>query len=165
MLNLCTFWRALLPSLLTSFALLKRNDSFLDNSMMFPLLTSNPSSPSLMMLLGPHGQSYDITGVPYAIASMIDRPNPSKRELQTAIELFAYSIESLSFYGYKLKNITLDLHSLNDEDNVLTEYEKKFIKKGVRICKLEANGRILSHGNNVQRQSRAFPLIDCNISG
>lgn len=54
------------------------------------------------------------------------------------IELFAYSIESLSFYGYKLKNITLDLHSLNDEDNVLTEYEKKFIKKGVRICKLEA---------------------------
>lgn len=53
------------------------------------------------------------------------------------IKLFAFSIESLSEYGYKLKNISLDLHS-EDIDNVETEYEKKFSSKGIKINRLEA---------------------------
>ena len=53
------------------------------------------------------------------------------------IKLFAFSIESLSNYGYKLKNVTLDLHS-EDIENVQTEYEKKFSSKGIRINRLEA---------------------------
>lgn len=52
------------------------------------------------------------------------------------IGLFAYSVESLSCYGYTLKNVTMDLKDL--EDNVMTEYEKKFISKNVKICRLEA---------------------------
>lgn len=52
------------------------------------------------------------------------------------IDLFAYSIESLSCYGYILKNVTMNLKDL--EDNVMTEYEKKFVSKNVKICRLEA---------------------------
>lgn len=53
------------------------------------------------------------------------------------IKLFAFSIESLSAYGYTLKNVTLDLHS-EDIDNVETEYEKKFSSMGTKINRLEA---------------------------
>lgn len=53
------------------------------------------------------------------------------------IKLFAFSIESLSTYGYTLKNVTLDLHS-EDIDNVETEYEKKFSSMGTKINRLEA---------------------------
>ena len=52
--------------------------------------------------------------------------------------LFEFSIESLSEYGYKLKNISLDLVSSNMENNVLTEYEKKYNQKGIKIKRLEA---------------------------
>jgi len=54
------------------------------------------------------------------------------------IHLFEFSIESLSEYGYKLKNISLDLHNSDIEENFMTEYEKKFSEKGVRINRLEA---------------------------
>lgn len=52
--------------------------------------------------------------------------------------LFIYSIESLNNYGYKLSNITFDLHK--DESNIITtEYEEKFVSKGNNIYFLEAN--------------------------
>ena len=54
------------------------------------------------------------------------------------IDLFAFSIEALSKYGYTLKNVSLDLANSNIKENILTEYEKKFIDKNVRICRLEA---------------------------
>lgn len=54
------------------------------------------------------------------------------------IDLFSFSIESLSTYGYILKNVTLDLASSDMKDNVLTEYEKRFNEKNIRICRLEA---------------------------
>lgn len=54
------------------------------------------------------------------------------------INLFAFSIESLSNNGYILKNVTLDLHSGKTEGNVMTEYEKRFTLENVRICRLEA---------------------------
>ena len=54
------------------------------------------------------------------------------------IDLFSFSIESLSEYGYKLKNVSLDLHNSDFEGNIMTEYEKKFSSKGVRINRLEA---------------------------
>ena len=52
--------------------------------------------------------------------------------------LFEFSIESLSSYGYKLKNISLDLINSNIEDNIMTDYEKKFTEKGIKINRLEA---------------------------
>ena len=54
------------------------------------------------------------------------------------IDLFAFSIESLSKYGYILENVSLDLVNSDIKNNILTEYEKKFVSKNVRICRLEA---------------------------
>ena len=45
-------------------------------------------------------------------------------------ELFEYSIISLSNYGYKIEEFSLDLHNSEIEDNIETEYEEKFSKKG-----------------------------------
>ena len=53
------------------------------------------------------------------------------------IALFEYSIISLSNYGYKIVDISLDLHS-TDKENIMTEYEKKFSGKGFKINYLEA---------------------------
>lgn len=52
--------------------------------------------------------------------------------------LFEFSIESMSQFGMKLKNINLDLHTNEPEDNIKTEYEEKFSTKGFRINRLEA---------------------------
>lgn len=52
--------------------------------------------------------------------------------------LFEFSIESLSEFGYKLKNISLDLHNSDFENNVMTEYERKFSEKKIKINRLEA---------------------------
>ena len=53
-------------------------------------------------------------------------------------DLFEYSIVSLSTYGYKIVDITFDLHNSHIEDNIMTEYEEKFSKKGNNIYYLEA---------------------------
>lgn len=54
------------------------------------------------------------------------------------VSLFEFSIESLSEFGYKLKNISLDLHNSDFEGNIMTEYEKKFNEKRIKINRLEA---------------------------
>ncbi|RYM02115.1 tRNA (guanosine(46)-N7)-methyltransferase TrmB [Sporolactobacillus sp. THM7-7] len=51
---------------------------------------------------------------------------------------FEYSLESLSAYGFTLRNISLDLHRSDFKDNVLTEYEEKFSEKGQPIYRCEA---------------------------
>ena len=53
-------------------------------------------------------------------------------------DLFDFSLETLSEHGYTFLEITRDLHSLNDENNVMTEYEKKFSEKGVKINRFKA---------------------------
>ena len=50
------------------------------------------------------------------------------------LDLFAYSIVSLSNNGYILKDVTLNLK--NDEDNITTEYEEKFRSGGININRL-----------------------------
>lgn len=54
-------------------------------------------------------------------------------------ELFEYSIVSLSNHGYILKEVTLDLYSMEDLNfNVPTEYEVKFKNKNMPIYRLVA---------------------------
>jgi len=48
-------------------------------------------------------------------------------------DLFEYSVISLSTYGYKIEDISLDLHNSNYEDIITTEYEKRFVLKGNNI--------------------------------
>ena len=57
------------------------------------------------------------------------------------IDLFNYSVDSLSNYGYKIIELTNNLDCLN-EDNIMTEYEKKFFNKGIKINKLVAVKKI-----------------------
>lgn len=51
---------------------------------------------------------------------------------------FEYSLEQYSLAGFKLRNVSLDLHNSGIEDNIVTEYEKKFSEQGCRIYRLEA---------------------------
>ena len=51
---------------------------------------------------------------------------------------FEYSLEQYSLAGFKLRNVSLDLHNSGFEDNIVTEYEKKFSEQGFRIYRLEA---------------------------
>lgn len=48
-------------------------------------------------------------------------------------DLFEYSLISMSTYGYKIEDISLDLHNSNYEDIIMTEYEKRFVEKGNNI--------------------------------
>lgn len=52
--------------------------------------------------------------------------------------LFAFSVEEFSASGWLMKNVTLDLHNSGMEDNIMTEYEKKFSELGFTINRLEA---------------------------
>jgi len=54
--------------------------------------------------------------------------------------LFEASLESFSRCGWLLKNISLDLHADEPEDNIRTEYEDKFSVHGP-IYRLEAEKR------------------------
>lgn len=52
-------------------------------------------------------------------------------------DLFAYSLNSIKEYGYKIKEISYDLHSTNIP-NIKTEYEEKFSNMGIKIKYLKA---------------------------
>ena len=53
-------------------------------------------------------------------------------------QLFIYSLESLSAFGYTLSDISFDLHKKVDERLITTEYEDKFSSKGMPIYSLVA---------------------------
>ena len=47
-------------------------------------------------------------------------------------DLFAFSLESLTNYGYKVNKVSYDLHN-TDIFNIPTEYETKFSNMGIKI--------------------------------
>ena len=53
-------------------------------------------------------------------------------------KLFEFSLNSFCTEGFKLRNITLDLHNSDFEGNVITEYEQRFMDLGQPIYRLEA---------------------------
>ena len=54
------------------------------------------------------------------------------------MHFFEYSIEQFTAAGYKLKNVSLDLHASDFEGNIVTEYENRFASMGMPIYRLEA---------------------------
>lgn len=48
-------------------------------------------------------------------------------------QLFEYSLVSFSTFGMELQDVKLNLHDVNDPNNVMTEYEEKFSAKGQPI--------------------------------
>ncbi len=53
--------------------------------------------------------------------------------------LFEYSVKSFVNYGYKINDISLDLHQANYPDNIMTEYEEKFVSKGSPIYMIDVS--------------------------
>lgn len=53
-------------------------------------------------------------------------------------KLFEYSLESYSQNGFKLYEVSLDLHKSGFEGNIVTEYEQKFSKMGMPIYRVVA---------------------------
>lgn len=54
-------------------------------------------------------------------------------------KLFEYSIKSLTDYGYQINDISLDLYNDDYKDNIPTEYEDRFVKKGQVIYMISVN--------------------------
>ena len=54
------------------------------------------------------------------------------------MHFFEFSLEEFSSSGFALKNVSLDLHNSDFEDNIPTEYEMKFVSQGFPIYRLEA---------------------------
>ena len=52
--------------------------------------------------------------------------------------LFEYSLEMLSQHGFVFEKVSLDLHNSDVVDNIMTEYERKFTQKGIKINYLNA---------------------------
>lgn len=53
--------------------------------------------------------------------------------------LFEFSLEQFTEDGWRLENVTYDLHNSEfAKDNIMTEYEKNFSEKGFNIHRLEA---------------------------
>lgn len=58
--------------------------------------------------------------------------------------LFEYSLCSLSQHGYQFLDLSLDLHHSKVEENVMTEYEEKFSRKGQAIFYVVATKKLSS---------------------
>ena len=52
--------------------------------------------------------------------------------------LFEFSLNEIADKGWRLHNISLDLHNSDYEGNIMTEYEEKFSSMGMPIYRLEA---------------------------
>lgn len=48
-------------------------------------------------------------------------------------KLFEYSLKNLTDYGYKIEDISLDLHNDEYPDNIMTEYEQRFVSLNKNI--------------------------------
>ena len=53
-------------------------------------------------------------------------------------ELFDFSVNEFGESGFEITQLTYDLHNDGYPENITTEYEEKFIKKGVKINRLVA---------------------------
>ena len=53
-------------------------------------------------------------------------------------DFFEYSVNSFLENGFEITYLTRDLHGSDIKDNVITEYEEKFVKEGKTINKLTA---------------------------
>lgn len=72
------------------------------------------------------------------IYKRIMKPTAEIHQKTDNMKLFEFSLEQFSNNGFALKNVSLDLHNSNFEDNIMTEYEQKFVEQGFPIYRLEA---------------------------
>ena len=65
-------------------------------------------------------------------------PKGDVRQKTDDPDLFAFSISSLSSAGFIIADVILDLHHSNIDDNIVTEYESRFLAQGKSIFYLRA---------------------------
>lgn len=66
-------------------------------------------------------------------------PDGSIIQKTDSAPLFEFSVEEFSQSGFALRGVTLDLHhSPFAEENIITEYEQRFLEEGKPIYRLEA---------------------------
>jgi len=65
-------------------------------------------------------------------------PNGLVEQKTDSKELFEFSLNELAEQNWKFKKISLDLYNNLPEDNIATEYEEKFVKRGLPIYYLKA---------------------------
>lgn len=65
---------------------------------------------------------------------------PNARVIQKTDDrgFFQFSLEQFSQTGYTLQRVSLNLHADDYPDNIITEYERKFMEQGLPIYRLEA---------------------------
>lgn len=66
------------------------------------------------------------------------KPDAEIHQKTDNMHFFEFSLEQFSHNGFSLKNISLDLHNSDFTDNIMTEYEQKFVSQGLPIYRLEA---------------------------
>ena len=59
--------------------------------------------------------------------------------------LYTYSIETLSNHGYRLKEVSLDLHKDSEEELITTEYEDRFSSENKPIYSLIATTKTVQN--------------------
>lgn len=65
--------------------------------------------------------------------------NEGRIEFKTdSRELFDFSVNEFKESGFEIIDLTYDLHNGSYPENITTEYEEKFISKGIKINRLEA---------------------------
>ena len=54
-------------------------------------------------------------------------------------EFFEFSLQEYQACGLALRDVVYDLHANgNPKDNIVTEYESRFVEQGLPICKVTA---------------------------
>lgn len=69
------------------------------------------------------------------------KPNAEIHQKTDNMKFFEFSLEQFSQNGFAFKNISLDLHNSDSEasrENIITEYEQRFVDLGQPIYRLEA---------------------------
>ena len=54
------------------------------------------------------------------------------------MHFFEFSVEQFTQAGFALRDVSLDLHNGDFKDNIVTEYESRFIAQGLPIYRLIA---------------------------
>lgn len=81
------------------------------------------------------------------IYKRIIKPDAEIHQKTDNMHFFEFSLEQFSSSGFSLKNVSLDLHNSNFEDNIMTEYEQKFVSLGLPIYRLEAYQKTKESGH------------------
>ena len=64
------------------------------------------------------------------------------------MHFFEFSLQEFSAAGFRLENVSLDLHNSTFEGNIVTEYEKRFSDLGQPIYRLEARVNNRQHSDS-----------------